>query len=727
MGVSFLLAVITLVVFEPVVRCGFVNYDDPSYVTANPQVQGGLTWDAVAWAFRTGDAGNWHPLTWISLMLDAQFFGGSAGGFHAVSLLFHVANTVLLFVVLRQFTGALWRSAFVAALFALHPLHVESVAWVSERKDLLSTFFALLTLWSYARFVQEKSRRHFWLALFFFALGLMSKPMLVTLPFVLLLLDFWPLQRFSLVTFPPATFPPATRFSAAGWFPFWSEKIPFFLLSLVSCVVTYIVQAKGGTIQSLAHFSMGERLENAVVAYARYLRKMFWPENLAVYYPHPAHWPPLQVAGAAILVAGLSLGVLWSGRRFPFAVTGWFWFFGMLVPVSGLVQAGDQAMADRYTYFPLVGVFILLAWGADELFTRWRLPKPVIGITAGMLLIICAARTADQLRYWQDGETLFRHALAVTPPNYLAENNLGDALLQKGQVTEAMAHFQTALTIEPDCLPAERNLASALIKVGRPDQAMAHYQRALEIQPADAEAHNNLANLLKQQGQLDAAVIHYQKALETQPDDAKIHHNLAGALLGQGLADEAIVQYQKALDLNPNLVDTRHDLGVVLAQKGRVGEAVVQFQKVLEIQPDNAEAHNNLANALLQQGRMDEAVVHYQRALEIHPDDATVQNNLGHIAWLLATSPDATIRNGAQAVALAQQADQLSGGKNPVIIGELAAACAEAGRFSEAITNAQRALQLAGGSNDPSLAASLQGQLKFYQAHSPFRDPGPTP
>jgi len=735
-GVSCLLAVTTLAVFGPVVRCEFVNYDDPNYVTANPHVQGGLTWDAVAWAFRTGYASNWHPLTWISLMLDAQLFGSSAAGSHAINLLFHMANTVLLFIVLRQFTGALWRSAWVAALFALHPLHVESVAWVSERKDLLSTFFALLTLFSYARFAQARSDagcelldagqqpaasgiRHpassipyYWLALFFFALGLMSKPMLVTLPLVLLLLDFWPLQRFSLSAFR---------------LPLLVEKIPFCLLSMVSCVVTFKVQAEGGTIQSLANFSMGERIENAFAAYARYLGKTAWPENLAVYYPHPGHWPPMLVVSAAMLVIGLSFGVLWFGRAMPFAVTGWFWFLGMMIPVIGLIQAGDQSMADRYAYLPLVGVFIILAWGAAELFKRWRLPKWALGIVAGMTVICCAARTADQLRYWQDSETLFRRAIAVTTPNYLAQNNLGDALLQKGQVIEAISHFQAALTIEPDCMMAEKNFANALVEEGQTDQAILHYQKALAIQPDYAEAHNNLANLLKQQGQLDAAALHYEKALETRPDDAKIHHNLAGALLGLGRVDEAIAQYQKALELDPNLIESRHDLGIVLAQNGRVDDAIVQFQKVLQVQPGNAEVHNNIANALLQKGRVDDAIAHYQRALEIHPDFTTVQNNLGHVAWLLATSPEASIRNGVKAIALAQQADEISGGKNPVIIGELAAAYAEAGHFPEAITNAQLALQLAASQNDIAMVAAIQAQLKLYQAGSPFRDPSPTP
>ena len=719
-GIGFLLALITLAIFGPVLRCEFINYDDPMYVTANPHVLGGLSWDAVAWAFRTGHASNWHPLTWISLMLDAQLFGSTAAGSHTINLLFHAANTALLFVVLRLLTGALWRSVLVAMLFALHPLHVESVAWVSERKDLLSTFFALLTIRSYAKWSRASMAGpalgprllslDYFLALFFFALGLMSKPMLVTLPFVLLLLDYWPLQRFS-------------RFRLS----LWSEKIPFFLLSAISCVVTYIVQAKGGAVQPLTYFSMGERIENAFVSYARYLGKTFWPADLAVYYPHPGHWPTIQVLFATTLVIGLCSGVLWFGRRIPFAVTGWFWFVGMMIPVIGLIQAGDQSMADRYTYLPLIGVFIIVVWGAATLFTRWRLPKPVIGIMAGVTIILCAARTSDQLRHWQNSESLFRHAIAVTGPNYLAQNNLGDALLQKEQVAEAITHFQTALAIEPGCMMAEKNLGNALVKAGRSDEAIAHYEKALEIQPDFAEAHNNLANLLKRQGQLDAAVMHYQKAVEIQPDDAKIHHNLAGALMGKGQVDEAIAQDQEALEIDPALVETRHDLGILFAQTQRVDEAIVQFQKILQVQPDNAEAHNNLANALLQKGRMDEAIAHYQKALEIHPDFTEVQNNLGHVAWLLATSPDASHRDGTKAVALAEQANQLSGGKNPMIKGELAAAYAEAGQFQEAIAAAERALQLATSENDAAMAAAIQAQLKSYQAGIPFRDPGLRP
>lgn len=718
MGVGFLLALLTVVIFRPVLQCAFVNYDDPTYLTANPHVQGGLTWSAVAWAFRTGYAGNWHPLTWLSLMLDAQWFGATAAGSHAVNLFFHAANTVLLFVALRRLTGTLWRSAVVAALFAVHPLHVESVAWVAERKDVLSAFFGFLTLIFYARYVRQlkventPNKISYSLALICFALGLMSKPMLVTLPFVLLLLDFWPLQRMSCASFPLSLV---------------LEKVPFFLLSLVSCVVTCIVQARGGTVQSFADFPVSERLENAAISYARYLGKLFWPVDLAVYYPHPGHWPSWQVAGAVVLVLGLCLGALWLGRRIPFVVTGWFWFFGMLIPVIGLIQAGDQSMADRYTYLPLVGPFIILVWGVAALFTRWRLPKLAAGVAAGLTIALCAARTTDQLRYWKDGETLFRHAIAVTRPSYLAQNNLGDALLQKGQAVEAMTHFQTALILEPRCLLAEKNLANALVKLGRTDEAISHYQRALEIQPDYAEAHNNLANLLLQAGQVDEAVAHYQAALATEPDDAEIHHNLAGALLKQGQVDQAMAQYQIALAINPNLVETRYDLGILCAQNGRLDEAIIQFQKVLAARPDDAEAHNNLANVFLQEGRMDEAITHYQRALEIHPDFVTVQNNLGHVAWLLATSPEASVRNGAKAVKVGREAVQFSGGKSPLLLGELAAAYAENGQLSEAIATAEHALQLAETLNDTSLAAALQEQLKSYRAGSPFRDPEPGP
>jgi tetratricopeptide (TPR) repeat protein len=667
--ICLLLAVVTVLVYLPVQHHSFVSYDDPLYVTGNRPVQAGLTWAGAKWAFTTGHASNWHPLTWLSHMLDVQLFGASPAGPHMVNMFIHAANTVLLFIVLRRLTSALWRSALVAALFALHPLHVESVAWVAERKDVLSAFFFLLTLLMYARYVdgnprsstpdsqpstplaldprllgpakrrEDGSTLDYCSALLFFALGLMSKPMLVTLPFVLLLLDYWPLRRLAISDW------------RLGIRHRIREKVPFFLLSALSCVVTFVMQRKNGDVQSLTKFPVSERIGNALVSYARYLGKTFWPADLAVFYPHPGHWPVAQVVFAAILVAGLCLGALWFGRRIPFAAMGWFWFLGMLVPAIGLVQVGSQSMADRYTYLPLIGIFIILSWGAAEVLARWRLPKAVIGIMAGLAVVACAVRTEGQLRHWQDGESLFRYALAVTKGNFVAHNNLGNALMHEGRV----------------------------------DEAIAHYQKALAIQPDYDLAHNNLGFALFQKGELDEAIAHFQKALVIQPDLVAAHYQLGNALL----------------------------------QKGRVNEAVVHYQKALEIQPDFADGHVNLANALLQKKQVREALAHCRAALKFQPDNPEI---LSDLAWVLATWPDASVRNGTEAIQLAQRAIQLTGGRDPMTLRALATAYAEAGQFGKAVSTARRALELAESHSNAALADTLRSDIKLYQADSPFRD-----
>ena len=735
------LALLTLLVYLPVRGHGFVSYDDPIYVTGNRHVQAGLTGAGLHWAFTTFAAGNWHPLTWLSLMLDRQLFGPSPAGPHLVNVLFHVANAVLLFVLLRGSTGVRWPAALAAALFALHPLHVESVAWVAERKDVLSAFFFLLSLLAYRSYVthgSESGTGYYLTGLLCFALGLMSKPMLVTLPLVLLLLDYWPLQRFSAATLQRLLL----------------EKLPFFALSAVSCVVTFAAQKQGGAVRSLSSFSVNERLANAVVAYARYLGKTFWPVNLAVPYPHPGHWPAGAVAGATILMVGLSAVALWSGRRFRFALTGWFWFVGMLIPTIGLIQVSNQAMADRYSYLPLIGVFIVIAWGAAEAVRHWRLPKPAVAMAAGLAVAACAAQTEGQLSYWHDTGSLFRHTLAVTKGNALAHNNLGNVLLDNQQADEAVAQFKQALAIQPDYADAHVNLGNARLQQGRVDEAMAEFQLALNLQPDSAEAHYNLGNALLQKGRPDEAILHFRRAVALNPEQVLAENNLANTLLQAGQLDEAIRDYQAVLKIRPDFVAAHHNLAMALRRKGRMDEAVAHFRKVVELQPDNANARNNLGWMLRQTGQLDEAAAQLQKALELRPDYPEAQGNLAktltlkgqareaeahyrtalrlrpddpqnlsELAWLLATWPDAAVRNGADALALAQKAVQLTSGQDPVMLRTLAAANAETGRFPEAAATARRALQLS--QSDPALGDSLQTELKLYETGSPVRDGKP--
>jgi protein O-mannosyl-transferase len=739
-----LLAVVTLWVYLPVWRHGYVSYDDPVYVTGNRHVQGGLSWAGVKWAFGTGYAGNWHPVTWLSHMLDRELFGPGPMGPHGVNVGLHVVNTLLVFLVLQRLTGSLWRSAVVAALFALHPLHVESVAWVAERKDVLSGMFFLLSVLAYTSYVShkaERSLRYYLLSLFFFGLGLMSKPMLVTLPLVLLLLDYWPLRRFTIYDL---------RFTI--W-PLIREKVPFLVFSVVSCVITYLAQKQGGAVQSLASYSLGERLGNAAIAYARYLGKTFWPVDLAVPYPHPGQWPVVEVLMAAVVGMGLCLLGVWFGRRLPFIVTGWYWYVGMLVPVIGLVQVGDQAMADRYTYLPLIGVFVVVAWGAGEMGARWRWAGLAAGAVGVLVLVACGVQTRAQLRYWHGDESLFGHAVAVTERNYVAHNNLGNALLEGGRAEEAIVHFRRALEIKPDYADAHINLGNAFLKKGQADQALARFRAALTIQPASAEAHYNLGSCLLQAKQVDAAIVHFREAIAVNPDHVMARNNLGNALIEKGQLDEAILQYRAALALRPDFVVARHNLGSLLLQRGQTNEAIAHFRKVVELQPASANAHNNLgwmlrlagrldeaeaqlqqalkfrpdypeahynlAKTLLLKGQAREAVAHLRTALNLQPEDP---QNLSGLAWVLATWPDASVRNGAEALELAQKAGRITGGPNPVILQTLAAAHAENGQFEEAARVARLARQLADAQPNAVLAEELQWQIELYESGAPFRE-----
>ena len=687
-GVCFFLAVIIWVVFGQTLGHKFVNFDDGPYVYENPVVQKGLTWEGFRWALTYGSIGHWHPLTWLSHMLDCQFYGLSPGGHHITNILLHTATTILLFLILRRMTGFLWRSAFVAAVFAIHPLRVESVAWVAERKDVLSAFFFMLTLGAYVRYAQGRSKAggrgssasisaqaldarrstlDYYLVLLFFALGLLSKNMLVTMPFVLLLLDYWPLNRFSSFT------PQVLRRLMA-------EKIPLFALAVGSCVVTALVPEQ----LSAAPLPFGLRMENAVVSYVTYLWQMINPSGLACVYPNPTNYLPLwQVAGALGLLLAIS-GAAWVFRQtHPCLVVGWLWYLGMMVPVIGMVQISYYAHADRYTYLPQIGLYLLLTWAAADLCAGWRHRRVVLGGFSTVILVALIFCARTQTSYWRNSESLWTHTLACTSDNFIAHNNLGTALPQKERVDEAIAQYQKALQIKPDYVEAFYNLGNALARKGRVDEAIAQFQKVLEIQPDCVRAHYKLGIALAQKGLADKAIVQFRKALEIQPDNAEAHDNLGNALL----------------------------------QKGRVDEAITEYQKALKIKPDYADAHINLGNALFQKGGVGEAITQYQRALEIKPGHPEALNNL---AWALATFPQASLRNGNKAVELAQQANQLTGGESPMILHTLAAAYAEAGRFSDAIQSAQKANELAQAAGQQNLARQLNGELKLYEAGLPF-------
>jgi len=593
--VYLLLIFATLVVFHRLPTHDFINLDDNLLVYENPHVLAGFTKEGVIWAFTEFHAEYWHPVTWLSHMLDCQLFGLRPGLHHLSSLLFHLANCVLLLLILRKMTGSLWRSAFVAALFAMHPLHVESVAWVAERKDVLSAFFWFLTIWAYARYAEQPGLKRYLLVLLFFGLGLMAKPMVVTLPFVLLLLDYWPLGRLQLHTVRTVS---DFDIPTSSFFHLVREKIPLFVLTAVTIVATVVVQEKVGALKSLEAFPLTTRIANALVSYTGYIAKMIWPHNLAVYYPHPGTIPGWQVAGSGLLLLCVSVMVIKAARNRPYLAVGWLWYLGTLVPVIGLVQVGSQAMADRYTYLSLVGLFIMIAWGVPSLLAGWHHKRNVLVISATVLLLGCVVGTWGQVRHWKNSVTLFQHTLKGTTNNHFAHNNLGVALATRGRLAEAIYHYFQALRINPDTAEVHNNLGNALTAQGSVDRAMSHYYQALKIDSNNARTYNNLGNLLANQGKTEEAVNHYTEALRLEPSYAGAHYNLGNVLAEQGRTEEAINHFTEALRIMPYWAGVHNNLGVVLENRGRLEEAIDHYQEALRLNPDYAKARNNLERAL---------------------------------------------------------------------------------------------------------------------------------
>ena len=616
------LAVLITAVYWPVGHAGFVNFDDDEYVTENPHVLGGLTVPGVVWAFTTYHSANWHPLTWLSHALDCEWFGMNAGGHHAVSVLLHVANTVLLFLVLRRMTGAAWRSAWVAALFGVHPLHVESVAWVEERKDVLSGLFWMLAIWGYVRYVERPTRGRYAVVMAWYAMGLMAKPMVVTLPFVLLLLDYWPLGR------------TPWRRSVVGnnaqlrFGELVREKVPFFALAAVSCGVTIWAQHSGGAISSLERLPLGPRMANAVVSYVRYMEKAVWPSGLAAFYPYRVWTPGAVVVAGAILVA-VSGAVIGRARREPHLAVGWFWFVGALVPAIGLVHVGITSLADRYTYLPLIGLTMMLCWSVPfRAMERWNL-KVITWVAAVAVLAVCAALSRVQIQSWKDSETLFRHAVDVTRDSWVAHFNLAVALGQAGKIPEAIEHLEQVLRIKPDDAEACNILGAALMESGRLPEAIEHLEQALRLKPDYADAHYNLGTALGRAGRLPEAIEHLEHALRIKPDYAKSHYNLGTVLMQSGRLPEAMEHLEQALRLKPDYAEAHNNLGIGLAKAGRIPDAIGHYEQALQIKPDYAEAHNNLGIVLMQSGRIPEAIEHLQQALRIKPDYVEAYYNLG--------------------------------------------------------------------------------------------------
>jgi tetratricopeptide (TPR) repeat protein len=629
--ICFLIGFITILLYWPVQNYQFNDFDDAQYLTQNPHIQNGLTLQSVAWAFTTGYAGNWHPLTWLSHMGDVQVFGLNAGGHHFTNLLIHVANAILLFLILRCWTGSIWRPAFVAALFAWHPMHVESVAWVAERKDVLSAFFWLLTMLAYGEYVKSTRRsaspvqtkpwgakRPYLLTLFLFTLGLLSKPMVVSLPLILLLVDYWPLRRIGF----PFAFKEVT--------PLILEKFPLFLLTAASCFITFLAQKKSGAVQSLQNLTLYDRLGNAIVSYARYLGKLFWPIDMAVLYPFTRRLPLAEVFMAGLLLLLITTLAVRLAKKSPPLIVGWLWFLIALIPVIGLVQVGEQAMADRFTYIPSIGLFVMVAWAPSLFASSARNFELVTSALSALVLAACVLAARHQLAFWRDSITLFTHAIQVAPNNVIAECDLGLALAEQGHIEEAVAHERKAIQINPSYLAAQNNLGILLEQEGKWDEAAAPLLAALKIDSNYDEAYYNLGAISLHEGRLDEAVARFRKAVSLNPQYDKAMANLGMALAQQGHLDEAMAEYRRALELAPNNAYAHNALGRALETRNRLDEAAAQYSAAVALKPDFADAHENLGVVLGLLGHFQESEAQFAQALQLQPASASIHFNLGN-------------------------------------------------------------------------------------------------
>jgi tetratricopeptide (TPR) repeat protein len=778
-AVCALLAALVFLVFGQTIGHQFVHYDDYYDVLDNHHVTGGLTLPAIVWAFTSKEGGLWTPLVMVSHMLDWQLYGQYAGGHHLTNLLLHLASTILLFLILRQMTGALWRSACVAAVFAIHPLHVESVAWIAERKDALSGLFFMLTLGAYLRYVERPtSTGRYGCVVPLFALGLMSKPMLVTTPLVLLLLDYWPLNRL----FQPAS--PGNDSAKAvslNWRAV-AEKIPLLALSFAVGAIALMGPRQPVSV-ALPLVPFWTRLGEAPASIVIYLGQLFWPAGLTLIYTHFEESLPWWPAALALL-ALLTLGLFLLRRMAPYLWMGWLWNLVMLLPVSGIIQISRHTRADHYNYLPQIGLVIGLTWAVADWTSGWRHRYAVLGGAAGAILIALLIAASRQTSYWRDDMCLWTHALECTKDNFAAHNQLGNALVARGRVEEGIGQFREALRINPALAMAHYNLGNVLAGQGRTaegiaelraalrsdpayadahsslgtildrhgnlDEGIAELSEALRINPASADAHNNLGIALFQQGRVDRGIAEFREATRLNPGFAEAHCNLGNALLEQGETQEAIAEFGEAVRLNPsygrahyglgkallaqgrmdqgvtelreasrlNPADVRNHntLGIALFQQGRAGEGIAEFREALRLNPADAQAHNNLAKALLEQGQTEEAIGEAQRALQLQPENVVFQNNL---AWMLATAQPVSLRDGAMAVELASKATKSAGGNDSNLLRTLAAAYAQAGQYHDALQTAETALQVAPAGQ---LAGALRRDVNLYKTGHPLPD-----
>lgn len=618
------LAVLCLLIYAQTFGFDFINLDDNEYVYENPFVSGGANFENFRWALTAFHSSNWHPMTWISHQLDASFFGLNAGGHHAVNVLFHIINSILLFVVVNRLTKAFWKSAFVAAVFAVHPAHVESVAWVAERKDVLSTLFWLLTTLFYVRWTENaEEKKFYWLAFLFFALGLASKPMLVTLPFTLILLDYWALERFE-------------KWNLTEILPFVKEKIPFFLLTVSSAVVTILAQRAGGAIQTIETISVSERLLNAVLSYAKYVGMLFYPANLGVWYPFDKNFNPFEIAISAVVLIAATAVCVWQIKRRKYLFVGWFWFLGTLVPVIGILQVGRQSLADRYTYVPYIGLSIAFVWLFAEVFERFKLNKNAIAAACAIVLIGLTAAAFRQTAFWQTSETIYTRSLAVTEKNFLVKNNFCQHLEKKNRLEEATAQCLGAISDEPNNPNAYNTLGTVQLKQNKFAEAKANFEKAVSLNPEYVLALANLAVVNTNAGDLEAARESLNRAIAADEDKKFFDQNrltdayssIAVAAMKQKKYPQAEEFFVKALEFAPNNLDFRRNLALALHLQGKSADGIKILEEAIRRNPNFPEIYNTLGLIYAEQNRRPEAVAQFQKALQINPNFAPARANL---------------------------------------------------------------------------------------------------
>jgi protein O-mannosyl-transferase len=625
------LVVLNLFVYGSVRRFELVNWDDSTYITENPTVLSGLSWSSVWWALTTGHSPYWHPMTWLSHLTDVTLFGTDAGAYHVTNLVLHIASTLLLFEIFRRMTGATWRSAFVAAIFAVHPLHVESVAWIAERKDVLSTFFWMLTVAAYVWYVRQPGWRRYVFVMLAYALALMSKPMVVTLPVVLLLLDVWPLRRLASPK-PDGEHGRATSIVL--------EKIPLLALALATSVATVIIQHRVGAMAGLTALPWTTRLGNATIGYVAYLWKTIWPTHLAAFYPLFDITVP-RVAGAALVLVAITTAVTLVRARYPHLFVGWFWYVITIAPVIGLLQAGEQGMADRFMYAPMIGLSIMAAWSADALDSWITARSGLRGHAAWLagfaIVVVCAFAARAQAAHWENSIELWRHATRVTPRSYIAHENLGQALRERGQLEESKASYERALALAPAHSPGyaaviHNSIGMVLTRQGKVHEASEEFAAAVRTNPAFAEAQTNLANTLAAEGKPGDALDHYREAIRLKPDYTEPQVGIGAALLRLGRAAEAIPHYREALKRDPNLAEAHNGLGGALATEGHDEEAMSEYREALRLKPELPTAHLNIALLLMKKGDVADARRHLETALSIDPEYAPAQQALRAIS-----------------------------------------------------------------------------------------------